>query len=144
MNTYKILTLLLIMLIISCKATREGIKEDYKGTRDDVVDVFTKSPEEIKEEKVELKASLEAMKFKLTEYRNEITDNKFSESKENDAVYTLEEIEQSLQQLAVAGDRIDKSTDQQWNDVKNSVEDTVKDIDDRTSEMIEALFVEVD
>lgn len=130
--------------IVGCKGTREGIKQDYKTTRDDVAELVTKSPEEIQEEKTELGSKIEAQRYKIESEVKSIKEMEFDEEHKNTVTYTLDELDDMLADLENAGNRIAESSTEGWNEVKNEVEEELAKIEKDTDKLSKDLFADLD
>ena len=144
MKTLPFIVALLLMGLVACKGTREGIKQDYKNTRDDVADVLTKSPEEIQREKDDLSSAIAVQRTKIEQDLTNIENKEFGEELARDVKYTSDKLEGQLASLEGCTERISQVSDDQWNDLKNEIEDTLDDMEDEREELTEKLYADLD
>lgn len=144
MKTIYFLTTLLMISLLACKGTREGIKQDYQNTKEDLSEALTKSPEEIQEEKATLSSEIAAQRTKIEHDLDNINDKEFGDELKKDAKYTSEKLEAQLDDLDDYTDRISDASDDQWENVKNRVENSLNKMNDEREELTKKLFADMD
>jgi len=140
---YFITTLLLISLM-ACKATREGIKQDYQNTKEDLSEAISKSPEEIQEERVTLSSEIAAQRTKIEYDLDNINDKEFGDDLKQDAEHASEKLKTQLDDLDEYTDRISDASDDQWENVKNEVENSLSQMNDEREELTKKLFADME
>lgn len=141
---YFITTALLLISFMACKGTREGIKQDYQNTKEDVSEALTKSPEEIQREKVNLSSQIAAQRTKIEHDLDNINDKEFGEELKRDAEYTSEKLEAQLDDLDEYTERISDTSDDQWEDVKSEVENSLDQMNDEREKLTKKLYADME
>jgi hypothetical protein len=144
MKTMQLIIAGLLISLVACKATREGIKQDYKETKDDVADALTKTHEEIQSEKVDLSSAIAAQRTRVEQNLEDIKERDFDEKFKKDVEYTSGKLEEQLEQLDDFTENVSDVNDEEWGDLKNGIEDSLEEMEDQREELTQRLYADLD
>lgn len=125
------------VFLFACKNTRQGVKEDFQDTREEVQDVSAKSDEQITAEKKSLYTKIEEKKEEINAHIRQLQEDARQDG--NTVENVIKQLEMEKERLDLQLNLMESAANETWTRTKNDMEGILQDVAQTVDNLIAGL-----